>query len=225
MRLSKETLAVLKNYSSINKNIVLDDSKTLMSATGGNTIFSKISIPEQFPEKFGIYDIDEFVGVLSLFSEPELDFKDNSLLITQGNNSIRYLGANLAILKTPTPNQFVKLEEFMEGTVVSFDITGEFLTAIQKTAGVIKAPDLYFVADGVSLKLCISDLTNSSSNVFEHKIQDTNLEFKVNLKTENLKISIEDYVVSISKTKAVRFKSKTTDLVYYVAFEATSQIS
>lgn len=224
MKLSRETLAILKNYAAINPNILLTPEKVLMSATGAKNVFSKSSIVEEFPIEFGVYDINEFISVLSLFSDPDLEFSKGSVNITQGNSSILYVGANKDIMQLAKPAQFDKLEEMMAATVTKFDLSGELFSSLIKTASVLKAPDVSFKADGTTLKISISDLKNTSSNKYDLVVGPIDNTFNVDLKVDNLKMPAVDYVVSVSKEKAVKFTAKDSDSVYYVAFELTSKI-
>ena len=67
-----------------------------------------------------------------------------------------------------------------------------------------------------------SDKKNATGNAYTYEIGTTTLNFKVNLLIDNIKLMPGDYDVSISSKKISRFKSKTSDLVYYVAVEADS---
>jgi hypothetical protein len=84
MKLSKETLALIKNYASINSNLLLKAGNKLSTIAVGNTIMSTVTVPETFSSEFGIYDVNEFLGALSLFEDPDLEFSEKYVTLSQG---------------------------------------------------------------------------------------------------------------------------------------------
>ena len=103
-----------------------------------------------------------------------------------------------------------------------FNLSGNVLDTIHRTAGVLKASDLSIVGADGQLVLQVGDKRNVTGNTYETVVGTTDKTFKVNLKVENLKMLPGDYDVSISSKKISRFKSSSNDLVYYVAVEADS---
>ena len=101
-------------------------------------------------------------------------------------------------------------------------MTSSMLDMIKKTSSVLRAADVSIVGDGSKVVAVVGDKKNASGNSFSEPVGDTDKNFKVNLKVENLKMLPGDYDVSISSKKISRFKSPNTDLVYYVAVEADS---
>ena len=93
---------------------------------------------------------------------------------------------------------------------------------IHRTASVLRATDLQIIGDGSEIKLIVGDKKNPTGNAYNAVAGSTSKTFQANLKVENLKMLPGDYVVSISSRKISRFKSPTSDLVYYVAVEADS---
>ena len=104
----------------------------------------------------------------------------------------------------------------------NFDISADKLSMIQRTASVLRAADVAIVGDGSTITIVVGDKKNATGNSFSEPVGTTDKTFKVNLKVENLKMLPGNYSVSISSKKISRFKSTTSDLVYYVAVEADS---
>jgi hypothetical protein len=177
---------------------------------------SDATVAETFAADFGIYDLNEFLGAMSLFEDPELDFSEKFVTITKGSNSIKYFAAEASVLSAPT-----RAITFPESDV-DFNLTSAMLDMIKKTSSVLGASDLCIVGDGTSLTAVVGDKKNASGNSYNTPLGDTDKTFKVNLKVDNLKMLPGDYTVSISSKKISRFKSNATDLVYYVAIEADS---
>ena len=82
MKLSNETVSVLKNFSTINQNLVIKSGSTITTMSAMKNIVAKADVKEDFPQDFAIYDLNEFLSVISLFTNPELEFKDDFVIVT-----------------------------------------------------------------------------------------------------------------------------------------------
>ena len=215
MKLSKETLALIKNYASINNNLLFKPGNVLSTIAVSNTIMSSSTVAETFPSEFGIYDVNEFLAVLSLFEDPDLEFSEKTVSIKQGNSSIKYFAA--------APNSIVvpKKEIVFPEAEINFKLEANVLAMILKTAPILKSTDVALLGDGSTINVIVGDKKNATSNAYTYTLGTTTSVFKVNLKIENLKMVPGDYDVSISSKKISRFKG-AGDLVYYVAIEADS---
>ena len=76
MKLSNDTLNVLKNFASINPNLVFKPGQKLKTISEAKTILASADIVEDFPVEFGVYDLNEFLSVYNLIEDPELEFED-----------------------------------------------------------------------------------------------------------------------------------------------------
>ena len=76
MKLSQETIGILKNFGSINQNLVIKEGNTLTTMSAMKNIVAKSDVVETFPKEVAIYDLNEFLSSLSLFTQPVLDFQD-----------------------------------------------------------------------------------------------------------------------------------------------------
>lgn len=219
MKLSKETLSILKNYSSINQNLLFSPGNILKTITTQNTLLSTATVPDEFPIEFGIYDLSEFLSVLSLFQNPELEFSEKYVKIFESNNSIKYYAADSSVLVVP------KKDINFPDAEIELLLTAENLSLINKTASVLKSADVSFVGQDGKVIVVVADKKNDTSNSFELVLGDTELEFKVNIKVDMLKFIPGEYQVSISSKRVSKFSSTGSDLVYYVGIEADSTFS
>jgi ribosomal protein L28 len=214
MKLSKETLALFKNFAGINGNLLLKQGNKLATISAQKNVMADAVVSETFPD-FGIYDLNEFLGAMSLFEDPELDFDAKYVTIKQGNMSIKYFAADATVLTAPQ-----KSITFPNADI-EFTMTAAMLNMIHKTASVLRASDVSIVGDGTTITAVVGDKKNATGNSFSEPVGSTDKSFKVNLKVENLKMLPGEYTVSISSKKISRFKS-AGDLVYYVAVESDS---
>lgn len=215
MKLSKNTVEVLKNYANINGNLLLKSGTKLGTISEQKNIMSSTIVSETFPSDFGIYDLNEFLSAMSVFEDPELEFSEKFVSIKQGNNSIKYYAAEAANLTVP------QKEIVFPDAEINFKLTAGQLDLIRKTSGVLSAPDLAITGDGSKIIAQVGQKKNATANSYDVDLGATDKKFKVNLKVENLKMLPGEYNVSISSKRISRFQG-TGDLVYYVAVEADS---
>ena len=215
MKLSKDTLALFKNFAGINSNLLLKAGNQLATISAQKNVMSDATVAETFPD-FGIYDLNEFLGAMSLFNDPELEFAEKYVTISEGGNSIKYFAADASVLTAPQ-----KAITFPDSDI-EFTMTAAMLSMIHKTASVLRAADVSIIGDGTNMTIAVGDKKNATGNSYSANVGATDKTFRVNLKVENLKMLPGDYQVSVSSKKISRFQSASSDLVYYVAVEADS---
>ena len=218
MKLSKETLTVLASFANINGNLVIRPGNQLMTGAVARNIMAAVTVPESFDKVFGIYDLKEFLGVIGLFSDPELTFDDNELTITEGKTCIKYGAAEVDVLVSPK-----KLPPFPEHPEVQFALNAETLNRITKSAAILKVPFVTVHGDGSSMEIRVHDKSNPNSNSFRVDLGETDKTFDFHFKHEILKMLPGDYEVSLCKQKTARFIGKNS--VYYLTCELDSTFS
>lgn len=217
MKLSAKTLQVLKNFSSIQGNILLLEGSTQKTIASGSNVVATAVLEDKFPVEFGIYDVNEFLGILSLFTAPDLNFKGVTVTISEGKNSIEYRAAEKTVLKYP------KKDLPDTEWIVDFKVSSTHLQSIIKTASVLGVPDVSIVADGKKFIAKVHDKENTSSNVFVIDLeQKTSETFTANVKVETLKMLPTDYTASVSK-RMIKWENSDSSLVYIVAVEQDSK--
>ena len=216
MKLSKDTVNLFKNFAGINSNILLKSGNEISTISAQKNVMSDTKVTETFPIDFGIYDLNEFLGAMSLFDDPELDFSEKFVTIKEGANSIKYFAADASVLTVPS-----KKITFPEADI-EFTLTATMLNMIHRTASVLRATDLSIIGSDGKITVQVGDKKNATGNSYSSHVGNTDKTFQANLKVENLKMLPGDYLVSISSKKISRFKATASDLVYYVAVEADS---
>ena len=78
MKLSENTLEVLKNFASINQSILFTEGKELNTVSVQKNVLGTAKVDETFKssngEDFAIYDLNEFLSTVSLFDDPDVEF-------------------------------------------------------------------------------------------------------------------------------------------------------
>ena len=159
MKLQQETLEVLNNFAIINSNIVFNKDKVLRSVTPYKNLMSKADIPDQFPYRFGIYDLSEFLSALSMFEDPDLSFDDDEkfVFISDGKLSLKYYFSEIGILTT------TEKDVDMPDPEVEFKITHDQLSTIRKASSTLRANEMVVKNDNGKLQLVVTDTQNPSS--------------------------------------------------------------
>ena len=221
MKISQNTLDILKNFSEINTNILIKPGKVLSTISTMRNIFAKADISEEFSAEFGIYDLNEFLGVVTSIHKPEIELKDKFLAISSNGTKAKYFYASKETLVAPTK------EVTMPETDVTFSLSESNLAQLLKMAAVLKTPDLALVGtNGGDIVLKICDKKNATSNNFEIKVgESATTDYTFYFKVENLKLYDGDYDVSVSSKSISHFKHKKLPIQYWIALESDSTIS
>lgn len=225
MKLSKETLAILKNFSSINNNLLLLPGNKLSTISYEDSLVAYTEVQEDFPQSFGIYDLPEFLGALSLFEDPDLEFNSTHVKIKTDKHSIKFFSAEQTLLKIPVMNGNTPgIVSKFPASEIKFSLSAEQINMIIKTASVLKSSDIAILGTDDKLKVVVGDKKNSTANKFEIVLGDSDIEFTANLKVQNLKLIPGSYDVEISKKRVSKWTNEAAKLTYFVGLEADSTI-
>ncbi len=221
MQLSESTKELLKNFSEINPNLMIKPGKQLKTISTMKNILATANVSEDFPQDIAIYDLNEFLGVMSLFTKPQFAFDDKSLSIGEEGTSTKskYYFADPSILTVPQKD--VKMPE----AEVQFTLTETDLTKVKKAAAMLQLPDISISSKGSDITLSAIDKKNDTANNFSIKVGETNSKFEFHFKTEHLKMLPGDYNVSISSKLISNFKHKSKPIQYWIALENTSKFT
>tara|TARA_Y100000741_G_scaffold330674_1_gene285425 strand:- start:237 stop:914 length:678 start_codon:yes stop_codon:yes gene_type:complete len=224
MKLSEHTTSVLKNFASINQNLVIKEGKTISTMSAMKNIVAKAEVDEDFPREIAIYDLNEFLAALSLFTNPVLDFSENYVMITEEGktgNSLKYFYSDPSVVTTPSS------EITMPETEVKFSLDSGDLSKVQRAASVIGSPDLVLEKNGTGSYLTVKDKKNDTANNYSLDVDaEGNGEYNFFFKVDNLKLLPTNYDVNVSSKNISHFKSQAGNAVeYWIALEPESSYS
>ena len=221
MQLSESTKEILKNFSEINPNLMIKPGKELKTISTMKNILATATVSEEFPQDIAIYDLNEFLGVMSLFNKPKFAFDDKSMTMQEEGTSTKskYYFADPSILTVPQKD--VKMPE----AEVQFTLTETDLTKVKKAAAMLQLPDISISSKGSDIMLSAIDKKNDTANNFSIKVGETNTKFEFHFKTEHLKMLPGDYNVNISSKLISNFKHKSKPIQYWIALENTSKFT
>ena len=218
MKLSDSTLTVLKNFAGINNSILVKQGSKLRTISVAKNILAEADISENFPKDVAIYDLNQFLNGLSLHQDPNLDFSEESYLtIREGKRRVKYFYADPQVIISP-PEKEINLPT----EDVCFQLESVTLEKLLKAAAVYQLPDLAAVGEAGVVKLVVRDKKNDTSNEFAVVVGETDAEFTLNFKVENIKIIPGAYDVVISSKLLAKFTNSSYNLIYYIALEPDS---
>ena len=219
MNISSETINILKNFSSINANLVFKPGQNLSTISEAKTIMAKATVSENFAQEFGVYDLSEFLSVMNLVDSPTLVFEDKSVFIHgSGGQKVRYYYSELEILTQPTK------DITMPECEVNFNLSADNLDKIKKAAAVLGHAELMFSCEGGDITAKVFDEKDVTANTFDIDLGIASTEiFKYVFSISNLKMLHGDYDVSISSKLISNWKNVNTPVEYFIALEKSSK--
>ena len=217
MKLSQETLTVLQNFAAINQSIQFKAGNVVKTKSSSAEVFGAVTLAEEFPIDFAIYELGRFLNVMSLFSDPELDFSEgNAVTIGDGRNSVRYAFADPSLISGANYDKDIKLPT----VIATFTLKQDQIIKLQKAAAVLGAPTCTISAKNGELVVSAHDKKNSSSDKFSLSIGTTDAsDFTVDLKLETLRLIPGDYEVEVTERVVCRFTNVPSKLTYLIAGE------
>ena len=223
MKINQSTLDILKNFSEINTNILIKPGNELSTISTMRNIFAKATIAEAFDSEFGVYDLNEFLAVVSSLNKPELNLQDKFMTISaEGSKSkVKYFYSDPSVIVSPTK------EVNMPEADVTFSLSQANLTQLQKMAAILKTPDLALEGTkGGDIVLKVCDKKNDTSNNFDIVVgENATADYTFYFKVENMKMISGDYDVSVSSKSISHFKNTKLPIEYWIALEPDSTIS
>lgn len=220
MKLSENTINILKNFATINPSLLVYPGNSITTMSPVKSIYAKANVEESFPTKFAIYELSKFLGVTSLFKEPELDFGERQVKIVSGRQSVNYTYADSSMIVAPDPNKDINFP----AADVEFSISQEELQKVVRATGVLQLPDIAVAGDGSTILVTATNSKNPTADVFSIEVGTTDKTFNMVFKVDNIvKLISGNYEVKISSKGLSKW---TTDKVtYFVATEANSNFN
>ena len=220
MNLTSDTVAILKNFSDINQNILVKPGNKLQTISTLKNILAEADVSEKFDQEFAIYDLPEFLRAVDLFDKSDLNFNGGQNLTIKDSNSkqaIKYFFADKSVVVAPT--KMITMPD----KYVTFSLKKDVFEKLMKGVTTLNLPDIAVTGDGKEIKLVATDKKTPSSNDYSIVVGETDKTFKAFFKTENFKMIQDDYDVAISKGKISHFISKSKPIQYWVAIEPDSE--
>jgi len=223
MKLSNETLGVLKNFGNINSGIFLKQGKTIKTVSTHKNILAQATITDEIPSDFGIYDLNEFLSVVSLHKDDlSLEFDSKNLVISGkgGRSKIKYRACEPTMIVTPPEKQLT-----MPEPEIAIELSAEDFRWILDSANVLGSPQISVQSDGETVSINTVDLQNDAAHTESLTLSSdgNGSKYKMIFKTENIaKILSGAYDVKISSKGISHFSNKNSSIEYWITTEVGS---
>jgi len=220
VKISTKTLDVLKNFSEINQSILIKKGKKLKTVSALKNILAHAEVEENFPQDFAIYQLNEFIGVLSTMNNPDLTFHDKYVMLSQENGACtKYFYAEPSVVISPEKDINMPSED------INFTLLEKQYNDLLKMSSILQLNDI--LVKGCSrtgkIFLAVTNKKNDTSNDYSVQVgEGVSDPFKMYFKTENLKMVAGDYNVHISSKGISHFENMTIKLDYWIALEPDS---
>ncbi len=215
MKINKDTLNTLKNFSDINMSIEVKAGNTLRTVSVQKNILAQAEVETTFPQDFAIYEVNRFLGAISLFDNPDFEFGEKSVRIGNDRNSLNYVYCDPSMIVTP-PEKNITVPD----PEVRFKLSQDSLSRVMKAGNVLGTPEIV-VEGGSPMTVRAMDSQNDSSDTFHVNLDEsTDKTFRFVFKIENFKMVPGDYDVEISSKGIAKFSQN--QLQYWIATESSS---
>ena len=218
MKLSKNTLDMLKNFSDINMSIEIKEGNILRTVSVQKNILAQAELEDSFPQDFAIYELNRFLGAVSLFDNPEFQFNGKSANIGTSKHSVDYVYCDPSMIVTPPENNIT-----FPDPEVKFTLSQDALSQIIKASNVLGTPEISVECESGNISVKALDVNNDSTDTFKVELEEkSEHKFRFVFKTENMKMIPGNYDVEISSKGISHFSLQGQKLQYWIATESSS---
>ena len=196
---SDTTNKILRNFAGVSNSILLVEGQVQKTVASGKSVLAIAELPEAWPKETGIYDLGMFLGTLSSFKQPGIEFDDDAMVISQGRSRVRYRYSDPSTILT-APNKSLKTDN----PAVEFTLNEETLTRLKKQCSLLQLESVTFSVEDGKVLVRAADPKNPASHAFEHEVED-----------ETITLHDEDY--SESRTFKTEYLGMLLDGSYRVA--------
>ena len=224
MKLSDNTLTVLKNFGNINSGIFFKKGKELRTVSSHKNILAKAIIPDEISQDFGIYDLNEFLSVLSLYKgDLDVNFESKNLVISglKGRSSTTYRTCDQTMIVSPPEKELQ-----MPDPEISLSLSETDFKWILDTANVLGSPQIAIQSEGPTdgVRVVSFDSANDSAHTQSLKLDvESTGKFRMIFKTENIqKVLSGPYDLKVSSKGIAHFKNTKFPIEYFITTEIGS---
>lgn len=226
MKISVETMNLLKHAATINTGIIIDPGNMIYSMHESRTVRMQATVTETFPQEFALINLNQFLNTVNLVDDPELTFKGDHVEIVSPNGTqrLKYYFSDPEVIQQS--NKQLKADVSYE---LQFSITKEQLNGLNKAAATIGADDVCVFNRGADIYISALDKRRQNGNNYEIELMSNseleNKSFKVYFRKTNLKLTANDFNVSISSkgiSTWVAQNPNVPELLFHIAVERDS---
>lgn len=209
MKISENSLQILKNFSQFNKSILIRQGNVISTIHKDKNFFARATVEETFPVEFAIYELYDFIGVISIFEQPDYDFQDKMVYISEGKSKIRYRYTDSSMILS-APAKKIELPD----VAFEFELKKSDLQSLSKSLSILDLPEFVLQGDGENVTLFTANSRDMESDQFQISVGQSEHEFRYFFPRDYVNLIMKDYTVKVSSVGLVEFHSD--NLSYYI---------
>lgn len=217
MQISNETIQLLKNFATINSNIIFRPGDKIVTMSTAKNIFAAATVAENFPREVAIYDLNSLLALMTLNEKCEVDFNEESLRIARNGGDFEYFYSDPRLVTAPPANKSIEVDNHFQ-----FKLSAEDVQTMQKAIAITASPNIFITSKLNQVTLSISDKKNAKANSYKKVIGPGFDDFNVFFGVDIFKIIPDAYTVTVSKKKFLHLKHETKNLEYWLACDPDS---
>lgn len=216
MKLDTQTVQVLKNFSSINSNLVCKPGNQLRTISQTKSVMAKANVGVTFDKQFAIYDLSRFLGTLSMFKDPDLVHMGSYMEITEGSTKFNYTFSDPDLV-IAAPDREINIPN----PEIEFVLQDNDLQSVMRALQVSQLPEIAVTGKDGKIYIQACDTKGASKDTFSVEVGETKASFTMIFRAENIKLIPSNYNVKISSKGLAHFKSDVVE--YWIAVESNSK--
>lgn len=217
MKIDENTINVLKNFSKINSSLVFPEGNVLKTISPSKCLMAQAVVPTSFKKRFALSNINRLIATLGLFENPQLNFNDKFLTISDSNKSSRLMYVNEEVIHPKVNKNPINMGKIID----SFVLKDSDLKEVEKALGTLALPEFHITADGENIYLQAANNNNPSSDIYSIKVGESTRKYRAVMKAENIKLLPGDYNIEVSERGLLHLIGKNVE--YWIALENTSE--
>lgn len=211
MKLSNETIEILKNFATINPSLMVRKGNILRTVTANKTVMASATLKETFPTEFGIHDLTRLIMVLSAYDNPTIDFESGYIKISDGPSDTKYHHSAAETVTQP-PSKDVELPDID----ANFTITNQALVKVIRLSNGLGLPNIVLHGNGGKSYLTGTNVLEEGADSTSYEVGTADKNYRAVFDVEHMKMLFRDYNVKVSAGVAY-FESTQGDVRYWVA--------
>ena len=218
MQISKDTIAKLKNFATINPNLVYDGNGKLKTISEAKNILASADV--DIDKALSIYDVNEFLSIVGLIENGDITINENDCVISNNKSKVRYVFADPNILTSPQKDITMPPADY------AINISKEEIDNILKASSTLGHNTLRIeMTEANTGAVKVVDSTGASKNdytlfVMSAPTVSESLRFSFDILINNLKLMADSYTVHLSSKLISKWEGNKAN--YFIALENTS---
>jgi len=174
--LNKDTLQILQSITGITNSAIISYPQTVIQNYNKDVIgiidFSQKE--DEGWDEFGIFDLSNFLGALSVLDNPSIELKENSIIAKDSDSEIQFVTSYPSALQDFTTSPSKVTTTLQADSVLEVEINTDTINRIRKGANVFKTlKDLFLVKEGSEFFIRTGNKKkfNSKENSYSIKLE------------------------------------------------------